>query len=101
MDFVKHFSHVGLLVIVHDLDAMDAIFPPQEADAPLVVDADAVLPLSIPLQGFQSISGRNPQTGQFSGGMELQQLPSRDPFDVPEPWHGHAVEQALGVGTGE
>jgi hypothetical protein len=101
MDFVKHFSHVGLLAIVHDLDAMGAVFPPQEADAPWVADTDAGLPPSISLQGFQSVSGRNPQTGRFSGGMELQQLPSRDPFDVPEPWHGQAVEQALGVGTGE
>lgn len=42
-------------MIIHDFHLFGMPFSPDEADAPLVVDADAVLSFSIPLQSFQPI----------------------------------------------
>jgi len=46
-------------VVVGDLDVEGVSFTPDEADSPLVVDPDAVLPFAIPLQLFQPIPGRH------------------------------------------
>jgi hypothetical protein len=85
MDFVEQFSHVQLLVVVHNFNLVRTVLTPDKAHAPLVVDADAVLPLAVALQGFELVAGRNPQAGQLGGRMQLQQLASRYPFDVLEP----------------
>ena len=37
---------------------------PAEAEAPLVIDADAVLACTIPFQSFQAVPGRRPQVVQ-------------------------------------
>jgi hypothetical protein len=45
MDFLEQLGHVAFLVVVHDLDVVRSVRLPDEADPPLVVDADAMLPL--------------------------------------------------------
>jgi len=45
------------LVIVSDLDIEGVAVVPCEADSPLVVDPNAVLPLSISFQLLQAVSG--------------------------------------------
>ena len=42
-------------VIIGDLDIACASFIPNETNAPLIVDPDAMLPFAIPFQGFQAI----------------------------------------------
>ena len=46
-------------VIIDDLDIGRTSFPPDEADSPLVVDADRILPRPRALQPLQAIAGRN------------------------------------------
>ena len=63
VDFVQQFEfgHVVLLVVVHDFDLVGAVGVPHKADAPLVIDADAVLPFAVALQGFKLVVWRDSQ----------------------------------------
>lgn len=45
-------------MIIHNLNLLSASVSPNEADAPLVVDANGMLTFPIPFQSFQPISGR-------------------------------------------
>jgi hypothetical protein len=71
-------------VIIHDLDIVCVPFAPNEADTPLVVDPDAVLPLSVAVQGFQAISRRRYQVSQFRRAVQLPKLPARNMLDSPK-----------------
>jgi hypothetical protein len=57
-------------MVVHDLNLIGVIIPPKEANPELVVDPDAVLTRSVPLQGFQAIARRTPQVFQIRGGIQ-------------------------------
>jgi hypothetical protein len=46
-------SHLTLLMVVHDFDLVGVPFAPHKANTPLVVNANAVLPLPASFQGFQ------------------------------------------------
>jgi hypothetical protein len=61
-------------MIVHKLDVVSVPFTPAEADAPLVVDANAVLTGSVAFQRLQPVARRYPQGFQRSGGMNLDEL---------------------------
>jgi len=50
------FSHAPSLVIIHNLHVVGIAVAPLKTDAPLVIDADAVLPFSIALQRLQVIA---------------------------------------------
>ena len=80
---------------------MGSIRAPRETQAPLIVDADAVLPLSATFERFQAISGWYVQARKFRRGVELQQLSASDPFDGPESAHIAAMEQRLRIDAGE
>jgi hypothetical protein len=60
VNFVKEFRHVSLLVVIHNFNLMRAVFTPNKAQPPLVVDADAVLTLTAILQGFELVARWNP-----------------------------------------
>jgi len=68
-------------VIIHYLDIVCVPFAPEEADTPLVIDPDAVLSLSVAMQGFQAISRRRHQVTQFRGAVQLPKLPAGIPLD--------------------
>src|SRR2546430_9007798 len=51
-------GHTRSSVVVHDFHAPGVPCLPFEAHAPLLIDADAVLPFSIPLQSLQPIPRR-------------------------------------------
>jgi hypothetical protein len=51
-------------VIVHDFHGVCFTVLPREADSPLIVDTNTVLPLSIPFELFQSVSRRDPKVFQ-------------------------------------
>jgi hypothetical protein len=44
-------------MIVDDLNVISRAVTPNKADAPLVVDPDAVLALSVSFKGFEPIAG--------------------------------------------
>jgi len=58
-------------VVVNDLNIGRATIRPSETDPKLIVDSDAVLSLPVPLKGFQSVAGRDPEVLQD---MSLVQL---------------------------
>jgi len=46
-------------VVIHDLDVLGTVVSPGEADTPLIIDPDAVLPDSIAPQRLQTIARRH------------------------------------------
>src|SRR5947207_11479294 len=48
-------------MVVHDLHAVGVAVLPDEADAPLVVDANAMLPRPVALQRLEPVAGRHAQ----------------------------------------
>jgi hypothetical protein len=48
-------------MIVHYLYVKRIFSLPAKANAPLVIDSDALLPEAVPFQGFQPVAGRNSQ----------------------------------------
>ena len=56
--------HHGLLMVVNDFNTVGVALTPGKADAPLAVDADAVLTGPVAFQGLQAISRRNAQVIQ-------------------------------------
>ena len=67
-----------LRVVVDDLDVEGIGGAPDEADAPLIVDADAVLADTIAPERLEPIAGRNAQVGDGFGRIEDDELPKRD-----------------------
>ncbi len=61
-------------MVIHNFDLVSIAPAPAEADAPLPVNTDAVLALSLALQGFQSISWGNAQVLQADSGIEKPEL---------------------------
>jgi len=51
-------------MVVHNFHVKCILALPSEADAPLVIDADAVLAVPVALQGFESITRRGAQIVQ-------------------------------------
>lgn len=64
----------GGLVVVNNFNFVRVSGIPAEADAPLIVDADAVLPGPVPLKGFKAVAGRNAESLQGGGGIEDVEL---------------------------
>lgn len=61
-------------MIVHDFDIVRVTRSPNEADAVLIVDPNAVLPLAIATQSLESVAGRHPKIANVSGGMQHEKL---------------------------
>src|SRR5216683_2087154 len=70
---------VFLLMIIGNFHIEGMAITPHEADSPLVVDANRVLPFAITSQRFQMIAGRRSEDTQLGGSVELQQLAQRGP----------------------
>jgi hypothetical protein len=72
---------VGLgiwLVVIDDLDTIRPPNCPDEADSPLPIDPDAMLPCAIAPQGFQMIVRRHGKIPQYLGIVEHSQLTQFD-----------------------
>ena len=91
-----------LPVVINDLYVVRMIRVPTEADSPLVIDADAMLPLSTSRKGFQPISGGRAEIIDRRGRVNLTKLPVDSPLDViGDGSCALAVEQLLGFGIAE
>lgn len=86
-------------MIVHDFDGHGIAFAPQEAQPPLVVDPDAVLPGAVTLQGFKLVAGRDAQEVQCSRRVQLLKLAQRNLLDIREAFDPATVEQIFSVRT--
>jgi len=80
-------------VIVHDFDLVGIAIFPYKADAPLVVDANAVLPCPVVLQGLKPVARWEAQGVKARCGVQLREL---------TPGNGvQCRRQAANVFTGE
>ena len=83
-------------MVVHDLNIGGANFSPDEADAPLIIDADAVLTLPFVFQRFQVIPWWCLQEIQCLRGVKLREFPLGDLGQSPEPTRVLALIQRQG-----
>jgi hypothetical protein len=89
-------------VIIYDLDVIRIAAGPPEADAPLIVDPDAMLAGTVALELLQPVAGLHLQV--------LQRLRSIDSYELPQHGtlecrgiapHPLPTEEALSVPVGE
>ena len=88
-------------MIVNDFHIFGACGGPAEADAELVIHADAVLPGAIALEQLQPIPGRYPKITQATGNFQLPKLAPRDRFDTGESSHTLTRRQSFRIGAAE
>jgi hypothetical protein len=74
--------HITSLLVVADLNALGLTLVPDEAQAPLVIDAYAVLSCPVTRQGFKMVSGWYPQIFKPLHGVEHPQLPTSDGLNL-------------------
>ena len=70
---------------------------PDEANSPLVVYSDTVLPGTFRLERFQAVARRNTKFLQPLGGVEVQESAPGRTLDRPEPEYGSILKERLGV----
>jgi hypothetical protein len=88
-------------MVINNLDRMSAAILPDEADAPLIVDSDAVLTRPVSFQTLKSVARGNIQTVQRDSGVEQLQLDPRRLGDGFEPLHADIVEELFSVFAAE
>jgi hypothetical protein len=84
-------------VVIHDFDALRPRSRPNEAHAPLVIDADAVLSGSVPAERFETIARGRAQVLQLFGSIKHLQFSFRDSFNVPESLRVQSFVKGFGV----
>jgi len=65
-------------VIIGDFDFVGISRLPPETDSILIVDSDAVLPLTIPSQSLQAISGRHSKIPEVANPIQQIEFSLRD-----------------------
>jgi hypothetical protein len=93
--------HAFPLVIIHDFNVIGVPFAPRKTNPPLVIDADAMLALSITFQALQSVSGQCQERPQIRRGVKHIQFPKGLPLNGLEPANGFSMEEALGISASE
>lgn len=89
-------------MIVDDLDVVGVAVDPAEADAPLVVDADAVLAGPVAAELLEAIARRDAQVLEVHGTVDQAELPEHDAAEVGrESADGFARPETLGVAVSE
>jgi hypothetical protein len=85
----------SVLVVIHNLNVMRIAVTPREADAPLVIDSNAIRPRAVSLQQFKLIPGRHAKILQPPCLMQVQKLPPRRPLDgLKSPDHAVLKERS-------
>ena len=88
-------------MVVHHLDLLRVAVLPDEADPILVVDPNAVLPLPIAGKSLKVIARERAEVVEALGGVQLRQLPLRNPGNGSEPPRRVSLKQGLGVSVPE
>jgi hypothetical protein len=90
------------LVVIDDFDLLCCSILPVEAEAPLVVDPNAVPTRAAAPQRFQPVPRWRSHVAQFLCRMELPQLALRRTLDFRrKPPREPAMEESLGLAVGE
>ena len=82
-------------MIVDDLYILSTLWCPDEADAPLLVNANAVLTPSIIFQRFECVAGRHPQIVKNCRPVQLCKLAERRSFNVHPALYALTLEKGL------
>ena len=61
-------------VVIHNFDLVGIPLPPEKADSPAIVDADAMLSFPVARKRLQAIPGRRPQVVELPGIVQDHQL---------------------------
>ena len=69
-------------MVVNDLNPFWTSIAPREADTPLIIDSNTVLPCSITAKKLESIARRDPEVLQTTRSIDLTQLAQRDASDA-------------------
>ena len=84
-------------MIIHNFDIVRVAVLPSKANSPLIIDTDAVLPLSVPFQRFQLIAGRLPQILNSSGAVQVEKFAPRLPFESLKTSNSAIIKESGGV----
>ena len=84
-------------MIIDDLHLVSVTLSPLETDAPLIVDSDAVLTLTVTVQFLQAIAGRDAQVLQRLRVVQHYELATRGVLDALKAWTALAVEERFRV----
>lgn len=89
-------------MVVDDLDRFSVAARPAEADAPLIVDADAVLPGAPADELLEPVPRRHAEFVEPDRRVQHAEFPEHDAAEVGrEAPDGLALPEALGVAVGE
>jgi hypothetical protein len=86
-------------MVINNFNIFGTSFCPSEADAPLPVNTDAVLPGSIALERFQSITGRYSQILEICRNFKLSQFPAGNCGDARKSLDAVSFRKGLGIGA--
>lgn len=84
-------------MVIDDFDIEHIAILESETDSPLIVHADAMLPLAITLQSLQSVARRGAQKIQRDSGLQLRQLALGNGLNGTEAARIRAFKQCLSV----
>lgn len=84
-------------MIVCDFHVVSVAPLPDEADAELIVDADAVLSLAVSLERFEAISWDCRKIAETGGYVQFPELSLRRPLERVEFRHTLSVRKSLGI----
>jgi hypothetical protein len=88
----------NILVVVYDLNFMSVLTTPAKADAPLVIDPDAVLAAAPAFEGFQAVAERQAHDVESVGGIELEEFSPGRALDIGwQVTRGGAGKEPLGL----
>ena len=86
-------------MIIHNLNLKRIAPSPAKTDPPLIVDADAVLPLPFSLEGLQAVSGRGSKVAQLQSAIQQAELASSGSLNRSKSRDALAPMQSLRVST--
>ncbi len=88
-------------MVIHNFDIAHIAIFPSEANSPLIIDANAVLPLPVAFQRFKLIAGRLPEILKGSGTVQIEQFAPRLPFKGLKADNTAIIKKRGGVATSE
>lgn len=89
-------------MVIYDFDFVDVFAFPTKAEAPLVIDANAVLAAALAFKRLQAVAGRKAHDVESVGGIELEEFSSGSALDVGrQVTRSRAAEEFFCLGVGE
>jgi hypothetical protein len=84
-------------MVINNFDVVGISLLPGEANPPLFINPDTMLPLAVAFQGLKPVAWRDLQVLERFGAMEIQELPPRDSLKAPKPWDLEVSKQGFSV----